>query len=135
MKNNIIYFVGLGAVVSVLFLAIVSAWIGFTVADSCQRARDQYELESCDSALVAVLNDTNQPYRVRNDAIWALGQYGDAKVLPELEKYYTGDIPEREPYNDGLSQYELQKAIDLLNGKFNITVFFRALLLGRVENE
>ena len=38
-----------------------------------------------------------------------------------VEKYYTGVIPEREPYDLGLSQYEMKKALKLLDGGLNLT--------------
>jgi hypothetical protein len=40
--------------------------------------------------------------------------------LPVLEKYYTGDIPDREPLDRMISQYELKKAIDLASGGTNV---------------
>ena len=40
-----------------------------------------------------------------------------------IEKYYTGEIPERESYDAGLSQYEMKKTLKLLGGGWNITHF------------
>ena len=73
--------------------------------------------------LSKVVDDSNHSYRARNSAIWALGQIGDNDALPILEKYYTGNIPPREPLNGGISQYELKKAINLVNGGINMTGF------------
>ena len=63
----------------------------------------------------------DEDFRTRNYAIWSLGQLGDKQALPALEKFYTGNIPEREPYDEGISQYELKKAIALLQGGANVT--------------
>jgi hypothetical protein len=53
-----------------------------------------------------------------------LGQYGDNRALPALQNYYTGDIPEKEPLDKMISQYELKKAIKLAKGGLNITALF-----------
>lgn len=111
-----------GAGTFVLFFLITSAWIGYGVREDCKLARGRYgeELE-CVDALMAHLEDESNPYGERNSAIWALGQLGDSKALPVLESYYTGDIPDREPWNEVISQYELKKAINLASGGFNAT--------------
>jgi hypothetical protein len=69
------------------------------------------------------LEDENRSFKARNSAIWALGQFGDSRALPVLEKYYTGNIPDREPLNGTISQYELKKAIKLAKGGTNISAF------------
>lgn len=132
-RNTIIYLIGSGVVAIIVLLAIASAWIGFTVADTCQRAEKNYTIDDCTTALITLVSDETQPFAERNDAIWALGQYGDRRALPVLQQLYTGQLPDREPWNETLSQYELQKAIHLLEGGFNITVIFRALTLGRAQ--
>ena len=76
--------------------------------------------EECVSALIKQLDDEDNSLRERNYAIWSLGQLGDEQALPVLEKYYTGIIPDREPYDKTLSQYEMKKAIKLLEGGVNL---------------
>jgi hypothetical protein len=49
-----------------------------------------------------------------------LGQLGDQKSLVVLKSYYTGEPCDHEKF---LCQYELEKAIKLLEGGFNITAF------------
>jgi len=102
-----------------LLLVVTCAWIGYDVKSQCSDASARYQKENCVEALTSLLTDEKQNFRSRNHAIWALGQLGDKRVLPLLEKYYTGIIPDREPLDSVLSQYELQKAIKLLNGGFN----------------
>ena len=77
----------------------------------------------CVEALITTLEDANNPFRTRNEAIWALGQIGDSRALPVLQNYYTGNIPPREPLSKTISQYELQKAIDLARGEFNLSAW------------
>ena len=77
----------------------------------------------CVEALMSQIAD--KPIQAeKNDAIWALGQLGDRRALPFLEKYDNGQpLPAREPWNEGVNQYELRKAIKLLKNGFNISAF------------
>jgi len=71
-----------------------------------------------------LLKDENRSFKSRNSAIWALGQIGDARALPVLQSFYTGNIPPKESLNDDISQYELKKAINLAGGGTNLTAIF-----------
>ena len=124
MKRVIIY--GLLVVVSIFtFMFIVTCnLIGFDVSQRCQIAQDRYEGD-CVEALISYLDDENNSYQSRNSAIWALGQLGDERALPALKNLFTGDIPEKEPLNRKISQYELKKAINLSSGGFNVTKLVR----------
>ena len=44
------------------------------------------------SALIALARDNQAPYRLRNEACWALGQLGDPRALPVLRKLDTDEI-------------------------------------------
>ncbi len=109
---------------AVITLVISSIQIGNHVQDQCAYAVSLYGSD-CVTALGSLVQDANRTYGERNNAIWALGQLGDARGLPILEKYYTGVILDKEPWNGVLSQYELGKAIKLLRGGFNLTSLFR----------
>ncbi|MDD4026597.1 MAG: HEAT repeat domain-containing protein [Candidatus Shapirobacteria bacterium] len=74
--------------------------------------------------MISLLEDENRGFRARNSAIWALGQLGNPNSLPTLQKFYTGNIPDREPLDKTISQYELKKAINLTSGGKNITAIF-----------
>ena len=94
-----------------------------SVRERCEVVLNQYEGD-CVEALIQVVDGEMNSYSERNRAIWALGQMGDdgeGRAIDVIEKYYTGEIPEREPYNGGLSQHEMKKALKLLNGGWNIT--------------
>jgi len=106
-----------------LFFFITNIWIGYEAKNLCQEAKWEYKKDDCVDALVAQLDDNQQGFRTRNHAIWALGQYGDRRALPILQKYYTGNIPNREPLDETISQYELEKAIKLANGGLNLTAW------------
>ena len=110
-------------VIAVIALGAVSASIGFGVNRACKDAQKSYSGD-CVDALTGQLTDEKSTFRTRNTAIWALGQLGDSRALPALRRYYTGKIPPREPIDAGISQYELKKAIHLLEGGINITAVF-----------
>ncbi len=121
--QKLLYIVIIGISIFILFFVIACIWIGYDVKQRCLDAKSQYE-GNCTEALVTLLKDEDRGFKDRNSAIWALGQLGDAKALPVLQSYYTGNIPDREPLNAVISQYELSKAINLVNGGTNITAFF-----------
>lgn len=103
-----------------LFFLSTCAWIGFSVKEKCQVAQEQYG-GNCTAALMQYLQDeSGHSLKERNQAIWALGQIGDRKALPLLKKYYTGEECRHDKF---LCQYELKKAINLIESGFNATSF------------
>jgi len=119
IKNFIIYGGAVGIVTFFLFFLITCTWIGHSVRTNCQNAQKRYE-GTCTEALIQFLDDDSNPLVDRNSAIWSLGQLGEREALGILEKYYTGDIPDREPLDKTISQYELQKAIKLIKSGINL---------------
>lgn len=127
IKQKILYVGAVGISLFLLFFVITVSWIGFDVESQCQDAQREYE-KDCVESLTMLLDDEGKGFKQRNSAIWALGQMGDMRVLPTLEKYYTGNIPDRESLYEAISQYELKKAIELVKGGTNITaIFWRGL--------
>ena len=120
--EKLFYVVAVGISIFLLFFIIACSWIGYEVKDQCQEAKIEYN-GNCVESLIKLLDDKNQGFRARNDAVWALGQLGDSRALPVLQSYYTGNIPKRESLDRGISQYELKKAIDLAGGGLNISAF------------
>jgi hypothetical protein len=121
-KQKLFYLGAIGVSVFLLFFIIGTTWIGYEVKSQCQEAQRAYSGD-CVEALISLLEDENRSFRERNSAIWALGQLGDNRALPVLEKYYTGNIPDREPLDGTISQYELKKAINLASGGLNLGAF------------
>lgn len=119
-KKLIKYAILAGVGAFLLLFIITSFYIGKSVQEKCKKAQEKYE-GTCTKALTKVLENENNSYRERNLAIWALGQLGNKKVVPVLEKYYTGNIPNRESLDKTISQYELKKALNLTRGGFNIS--------------
>lgn len=122
LKQKLLYFAAIGASTFLLFFFIAGVWIGYEAKNICKTAQREYG-GTCVNSLIAQLEDEGRGFRARNDAVWALGQLGDGSALPVLEKYYTGNIPDREPLDKMISQYELKKAINLASGGFNITAW------------
>ena len=122
-KEIFVYFVSVGLSIMILLFFIGATWIGFEAKSLCRDATREYKGKTCVHSLEMQLQDEGRGFRSRNDAIWALGQIGDSEALPTLEEFYTGEIPDREPLDEMISQYELKKAIALLKGGTNITAF------------
>ena len=120
--QKLLYAAAIGISIFLLFFVVTCTWIGFDVKQQCRNAKSQYGGD-CVESLVVLLKDENRGFKDRNSAIWALGQLGDNRALPVLQSYYTGDIPEREPLDKTISQYELKKAVNLTSGGYNITAF------------
>ena len=122
IKNIVGYMIAVGISIFVLMFIITSTWIGYDVKSSCQAAQQKYGGD-CVEALTAQLNDAGVVFRTRNKAIWALGELGDIRALIALKDHYTGVIPAHGSLDAGLSQYEMQKAIKLIEGGFNMTAW------------
>lgn len=132
LKAKMLYLFVLGASLFILFIMIIGVWIGHEAQRLCQEAKWEYQKNECVEALMLTLDDEKQGFRTRNHAIWALGQFGDSRALTVLQKYYTGNIPAREPLDETISQYELKKAINLANGGSNLLAWLWRLSLIRL---
>lgn len=108
-------------VISFLLFVITSLWIGSDVRRYCKTSKKIYGGD-CVSSLSEMVDDTSIPFRDRNHAIWALGQLGNPKALTYLNKYYTGNILNKDSLDTGLSQYEMSKAMKLMQGGLNLSV-------------
>lgn len=123
LKRTFFFTAAIGTSIFLLFFVIASIWIGYDVKAQCELAQAEYRGD-CVEALTSLLKDENRGFRPRNHAIWALGQLGDRRALPILQQYYTGIIPDREPLDQTISQYELKKAVNLAAGGPNIPAIF-----------
>lgn len=122
IKNLIWYALGVAVLFFIFVFLVTANQIGYGVKDECRLAQERYGGD-CVKALIATVRDETALPGRRNSAVWALGQMGDEAVLPALREYYTGVIPKREKWNEVLSQYELKKAIKLLDGGANIAAW------------
>lgn len=106
------------AVLLVLY-GFVSWSIGSGVKKISVKASSEYPGDKI-NALMAFVSSEKHSFQEKNRAVWALGQLGDKRALPVLEKYYTGQPCDHSKY---LCQSELKKAIRLLRSGKNITAW------------
>jgi hypothetical protein len=106
----------MAALLIVAFVAV--SWV---IGTDVRAARDAaLEVHTGDQvgALMAFIETPTHSLRERNRAIWALGQLGDSRALPLLEKHFTGGPCDHER---ALCQRELGKALELCRGGTNLT--------------
>lgn len=122
-KSLVICIISTGAMFFLLIFFVSANIIGNHVNNHCHIAQDKYEGD-CVEALMKLTEDETAGYGEKNSAVWALGQMGNKRALPFLQKYYTGyDKKNKTKWHEALSQYELYKALKLLDGGFNATAF------------
>jgi hypothetical protein len=115
-KKILLYGVS-ACLVSFLAIYVWACWnIGSGVDKITAQATKEYPGDRVE-ALIAYMQSEKHCLKDRNMAIWALGQIGDGRALPVLEKLYTGGPCEHDKY---VCQRELKKAIDLCKGGLNI---------------
>lgn len=110
---------GLTAIVAVPIVAFVA--VSWVIGTDVRAARDAaLELHAGDQvgALAAFIETPTHGLQERNRAIWALGQLGDPRALPVLEKHFIGGPCDHER---ALCQRELGKALELCRGGTNLT--------------
>ena len=116
--------VGLALLCLVVF-ASAFAWSLGTIYDRVESIRnlagERYGGDKV-FALLSLAGDEQAPFKLRNEACWALGQLGDARALPVLQKLDT-DEDQAKPWNgDGaIVQYTVEKAIRQINSDFSLT--------------
>lgn len=112
------------AVVSGLILIAVlfagTAWLIGSGVHAATEAAVRDQPGDRVSALMAYVESPKHPLRTRNRAVWALGQLGDARALPVLEKQLAGEECD---HDHRLCQHELRKAIRLCRGATNLSAW------------
>lgn len=84
----------------------------------------------CVEALLKYAESDKHTFKERNNAIWAIEQFGDERALPILQKMYTGKLCERPCRTDKyICQYGLEKAIRFSKDGTFFSPLMRYLLL------
>ena len=127
IKKILVY--GALSCLAFLFVAyLVVCWsIRSSVKEMSAIATRQYPGDRIE-ALVRYVDSENHSLRERNRAVWALGQIGDERALPALEKLYTGEPCD---HDNSLCQRELQRAITACKGAFNATAWLPRCICAR----
>lgn len=124
VKLKKLFFYGVPIGLAVLFILFVISlhWISSDVRAICKKAQQQFEGDQVE-ALVAALESDKLTFKEKNQVIWALGEIGDKKALPALEKIYTGE-PCSKPCDSSqhLCQYGIKKSIRGCKG-FNVVSY------------
>ena len=118
-RKIILYGLPIGFAVLVILFLITLHWISSDVRVICKKAQQQFEGD-CVEALVAYLESDNISFKQKNQVIWALGEIGDKRALPALQKLYTGEkCPKPCDSSKYICQYGIEKAIRGCKG-FNV---------------
>ncbi len=98
-----------GAVLGCLVVGVVGleGYIGVTAYRVSQRASEKFGGDRVEG-LMQQVECASCPMAERNMAVWALGQIGDVRALPELHAHETGKACN---HAKELCQHELMKAI------------------------
>ncbi len=121
--RRLVRFISGAAVIALVLIAALLLGTSWLIESGVHAASEAALLERPGDrvpALMAYVESPTHALRARNRAVWALGQLGDARALPVLEKHVTG----REcDHARALCQYELRKAIRLCRGATNMSAF------------
>ena len=123
MQMNVSKWIVTGAALVVVallgVLVAVGLAIGTGVGDASAAAVAEFGGDRVD-ALMSVVDSSKYSLHERNRAVWALGQLGEARALPVLERHYTGKQCD---HGRLICQHELEKAIRQCRGSTNVSAF------------
>ena len=99
------------------FLLLLSIHhISTQVRAACSEATSEFDGD-CVEALAAYAESEHHTYQERNHAIWALGEIGDRRALPALERLLGGELIDSPcDTGHGICRYSVEKAIELCRG-------------------
>jgi len=119
--------IGITVVVAIYFILF---WIIYSPVDAiCEDAINEFEGDAVEALLIFIDSDTHS-IEEKNHAIWAIGQFGDERALPVLEKYYSGEACQKPCRTDRyICQYGLEKAIKFSKDGGVYTPLIRIVLL------
>jgi hypothetical protein len=121
LKRAALYAVAIVLTAFALLFAFSLRQIFLGVRDICNTATRQFPGDNVE-ALMALVESDMASFRDKNSAIWALGQIGDKRALPLLQKLRTGKIQQK-PYDSSkyIVQYTVEKAIRHCESTFIVT--------------
>lgn len=118
-KKLILYGIPIGFAVLFILFVITLHWISSDVRAICKKTQQKYEGDRVE-ALIAYLEKEPLTFKEKNNVIWALGEIGDKRAIPTLQKLYTGKpCPKPCDSSKYICQYGIKKAIRGCKG-FNV---------------
>ena len=114
--KRILIILGAGIVIAfICFVLVVNLWIGYTVKENIEIAKNKYPGTSEDALIAYLLDSTNSPRNRTHIAIWTLGQIQSEKAIPLLNELYKNDHDGKTcsgKHDSVLCQYEIYKALN-----------------------
>ncbi len=116
-----------GIILAVVFCCSILAlhiWIGQSVKQNIEIAKQQYPGKAEDALIAFLLDDNNTFHDRTHIAVWTLGQIKSEKALDILNPLYTGDAKGKTCYGKHgsmLCQYEIHKAIVQIKSKWTLS--------------
>jgi hypothetical protein len=91
------------------------------VKDITYQAKSKFGNDNV-QALISLANSNEFSFKLRNRAIWALGQIGDKRALPTLNRL-NSKIPQTKQQNPNneLVRYTIEKSINQINCNLIVT--------------
>ena len=121
LRKFILYVILIGLAAFIILFAISLRMIYSGVESICEIASNKFETDNVES-LISLIESDEFSFKQKNKAIWALGQIGDRRALPLLQKLDTDEIQEKPLDSDlYLVQYSVEKAIRQIDSDFIIT--------------
>ena len=110
VKKLLFWSLAIGFSLIIIGLLIILIDIKVTTNSICKNAQQKYS-DTCPQSLIKLLENKDESFYDKNDAIWTLGRMRSQEAYATLQNMYTGIIPDREPYDGVISQYEIRKAL------------------------
>jgi len=115
--KRILIILGAGIVIAfICFVLVVNLWIGYTVKENIEIAKNKYPGTAEDALIAYLLDATNSPRDRTHIAIWTLGQIQSEKAMPVLNELYKNDPDGKTcsgKHDSVLCQYEIYKALNV----------------------
>ena len=114
--KRILIILGAGIVIAfICFVLVVNLWIGYTVKENIEIAKNKYPGTAEDALIAYLLDATNSPRDRTHIAIWTLGQIQSEKAIPVLNELYKNDPDGKTcsgKHDSVVCQYEIYKALN-----------------------
>jgi hypothetical protein len=121
-KKIMKYAVPIGFSVLLILFILSLHWISSDVRTICKEMKLNFQGD-CVESLISALESGQLSFKEKNRVIWALGEIGDKRALPALEKLFAGEpCPKPCDSSKHICQYGIKKAIRGCEG-FNVVSY------------
>jgi len=114
-KRNLFIFLVAPLIIGLAIIFYTFFVIYQGVKNNCLEAQKEFN-KDCVSSLMAVVKSEKASFRVKNSAVWTLGQLADKKALPFLtELNQSSPKQEKCKLDQNICKYEVEKAVKWCN--------------------